>query len=163
MAERAVLPSLPAFKANVHNVYLLHARFLEGVQPSEPIPPLPQELEIGLNLAFARRSVRELTIALGVTVPMTRPYSVEVMYAGDFALSDSVPDEEVEAHWRQTAATLAPIVLYPYIRELVADLTRRSQAEDLTLPVLAFGGIDVDGLQVPPYSPGDADQLGVDV
>lgn len=145
---------LANFRASAQHIFLVHARFLDRGGPSRDVVARPQEVEMALSLAFHRHSSRRMVIALGVTVPLDYPYSIEVMYAGDFALADDVDAGDVEDEWRRTAAELAPIVLYPYVRELVSDLTRRSQAEQLTLPVLAFSAIDASSIEFPPPPPG---------
>lgn len=148
---------LASFRASTEDIFLVHARFLDRAGPSREVAPLPAEVGMALNLAFHRHSLRRMVIALGVTIPLDHPYSIEVMYAGDFVMADDVGASDVEDEWRRTAAQLAPIVLYPYLRELISDLTRRSQAEPLTLPVLAFSGIDVEAIEFP-APPSDVDE-----
>jgi preprotein translocase subunit SecB len=141
---------LPEFRVTVENVYLVHARFLDTVGP-DPAEASPLgETPFSLSFAFGRTRADRLTIAIGVTLQVERPYHVEVMYGADFVLNPDVPESEREATWRKAAATLAPVVLYPFIREMIHNLTSRSQAEELVLPVLWFGSVSPEEIELPP-------------
>lgn len=52
----------------------------------------------------------------------------------------------------QIAARMGPVVIYPYLRELVADVTRRAGLEPLTLPIYQIGSffeVDPKSLELP--------------
>lgn len=158
--EGTQLPPLDAFRVRLQDAYLVHARFLDKVRPYKAVPVLPDELAVDMSVSFARGSLRELTVALGVTVPLNTPYVVEAMYAAAFVLSDDIAEADVEEHWKQTATRLAPLVLYPFLREVVSDLTRRSKAEPITLPILSFRAFEETPVEIPPPpGTGSSDQL----
>lgn len=147
--------ALAQFRVQVDDVFLVHARFLDPTVPSEPTVPVPRENPVNLSLAFHRHAIDKLTVALSATAGFEQPYRLEVIYAGTFSLSDEVPSDEVEESWRRCAAQVAPLVLYPFIRETMANLSSRSRAEAFILPIIAFQGLDPDTVRIPkvPRSP----------
>lgn len=161
VSESQELPTLPVNHVSVDNVYLVHARFVDTMGP-EPIeiPPIT-EAPLTFSIALGRTRPDRLTIAIGVNVAIQQPYLVEVMYAGEFTMHPDVPLEDRADIWKRAAAHLAPIVLYPYIRETIQSLTLRSQSEVLILPVLSFQTVAPDEIELPPLPDEDADQLNL--
>lgn len=153
--------SLDNFRVDLVDVHLVHARYLDTESPSVQPRAITDEVPVGLQMAFDRPAVDRMTIALTVRVEIERPYRIEVTYAGQFIMDDTVSEDEREEVWRRAAAQVAPIVLYPYIRELVSSLTNRGRAEPFVLPVLSFVGLRNEDLQVPP--PPHEQQLGLGV
>jgi hypothetical protein len=89
-----------------------------------------------VDLALVRESAVELSVHMTVSTAREAPYAIAVTYGADFRLSEQVPESDREVVCRFTAYELAPPLLYPYIRELFADLTGRSLAPAITLPFL---------------------------
>jgi hypothetical protein len=156
------LPALPEFRVTVAQIYLVHARFLDtlGAEPGE-IPSI-DEAPLAVSLAFGRTRPDRLTIAIGVTLEIESPYRVEVMYAGEFVMHPDVPEEQREDKWKRAASSLAPVVLYPYIRETIQNLTARSQSEVLVLPVLSFAGLQAEEIELPPLPGAGNEQLNME-
>ena len=151
---------LDNFQVDLVDVHLVHARYLDTEEPRHEPRTLSEEVPIGLQMAFDRPASDELTIALTVRIEVERPYRIEVTYAGHFVMSAEVEEANRDVTWRRTATELAPIVLYPYIRELVTSLTRRGRAEPFVLPILSFAGLRNEEITIPPAP--HADQLSLE-
>jgi preprotein translocase subunit SecB len=158
MTDRAT-GILHQFQVSVKRVYLVHARFLDTVGPEAVDATGVTDAGFSLSMLFGRPSSwRRLTIAIGVVFDIEHPFRLEVMYAGEFEMSDEVLVDDRESHWRKVAAQLAPVILYPYIREVVHNLTGRSQSGELVLPVLSFLGMAEEELEIP-SPPEDSSQM----
>lgn len=65
-------------------------------------------------------------------------------------MEEDFPEDSIEENWKRFAAHLAPVILYPYVREFISDITNRGRGASLTLPVLYVGrGLDPDTLELP--------------
>lgn len=150
MSESIVLGN---FRVQVDEVFLVHARFLDTESTGEARTPVPVNTPVSLTLAFHRHALNRLTIALAVEAEFSKPYRIEVIYAGTFRLTDEVPPDEIEESWKRCAAQVAPIVLYPFVREIMANLSSRGRSEPLVLPILAFQGLDPETIKIPKAAP----------
>lgn len=80
-----------------------------------------------------------LSISLGVESPRREenpdcPFFFDLTMVGVFEFSETVTDELR----KQYAAINGPAILFPYVRETLADITRRSGFPPLLLPVMNF-------------------------
>jgi preprotein translocase subunit SecB len=143
--------TLERFPISVTNVYLVHCHFIDRDSPeSDPSPVVMDEVPFSIKFAFVRPSLRKLVMAMICQIETEKPYALEVMYAGAFLMEESFPIDSIETTWKSFAAEVAPVILYPYVREFVSDLTTRGRAASLTLPVLYVGlGLDPDTLILP--------------
>ncbi len=88
--------------------------------------------EISLNHEFREK---ELVVLVGVRQIMGNiPYYFEVQAGGLFKFKD-VPEEKLV---KQFAIMNCPAIIFPYIRETVADLTRRAGFPPLHLSPINF-------------------------
>jgi preprotein translocase subunit SecB len=144
---------VPEFRARVEEIFLVHARFLDSTPPHGAAEPLPDDAGVTISIALDRQELRRITIAISAHVEFQTPYRVEVIYAAVFRLSDDVSEDAVDDYLRQCAAVLAPVVLYPFIREIVMNLTSRSRSGGFVMPVVAFQNIDLESITIPPPPP----------
>lgn len=90
--------------------------------------------EISLNHEF-REKEKELVVLVGIRqISGNIPYYFEVQGGGLFKFK-SVPEEKL---LKQLATINCPAILFPYIRETVADLTRRAGFSPLHLAPVNF-------------------------
>jgi preprotein translocase subunit SecB len=90
--------------------------------------------EISLNHEF-REKEKELVVLVGVRqITGNIPYYFEVQAGGLFKFKN-VPDEKL---LKQLATINCPAIIFPYIRETVADLTRRAGYPPLHLAPVNF-------------------------
>ena len=117
-------------------IYLAHAHFVDLQGPEFTSSDEPTATEIQVSLGLTRPSESEMVVALTAdTLPGT-PYDISVTYAADYEIAATVPPAERDEHWRHLALQIAPGVLYPYLREFVTNLTSRSRAFTLNLPLI---------------------------
>lgn len=138
------------FRVRLRNAYLVHALFADTqspyVQPAAPANEVPVELRIGLF----RPSQTLLTVAVTVTVQLEEPFEVQATYAGEFELDEDVAEDDQERTLQICAAQLAPLVLYPYLRETVMNLTSRARGDTAVLPILSFATTNPEDIKIPP-------------
>ena len=97
------------------------------------------EPQVNMELSNDSKKLEEnlFDITLGVTITVTANdktvYLVEVKQAGIF-LIDGFPDEALE----QILATACPNILFPFAREVVADLVARGGFPQLLLSPVNF-------------------------
>ncbi len=139
-------------QAQVEDTFLVHARFLDSTRPVGDPAPVPPKPRVTYTILLDRQGLRRMGIALSVNVGFQKPYRIEAIYAGTFRLSDAVADADVDEHWRQCAARLAPVILHPFLREVVFNLTSRSRSDGYLLPVIAFDGIKAEEITIPPVA-----------
>lgn len=94
-----------------------------------PISP-----EIAIHHEF-RKKQKKLVVSLGIRqITGDMPFYFEVVGAGLFKFQQ-VPESSLV---KQFAAINCPAILFPYVRETVADLTRRSGFPPLHLDPINF-------------------------
>jgi len=90
--------------------------------------------EIALSHEF-RQEEKQLLVILGVRqLTENIPYHFEVESAGLFQF-DNIPEEKL---LNQMAIINCPAILFPYVRETIADLTRRAGFPPLHLNPVNF-------------------------
>lgn len=95
---------------------------------------LPVQPELSLNHEFKAKE-KELVVLIGIRqVKGDLPYYFEVQAGGLFKFK-SIPDEKLV---KQFATVNCPAILFPYIRETIADLTRRAGFPPLHLAPVNF-------------------------
>jgi preprotein translocase subunit SecB len=141
---------VPEFRAQVEEIFLVHARFLDPSPPRGPAESVPDGAGVTVAIALDRQELRRITVAVSAHLEVHQPYRVEVVYAAVIRLADDVPEDQVDAYLRQCAGVLAPVVLFPFIREIVVNLTSRSRSGPFVLPIVAFQEIDTEELTIPP-------------
>ena len=104
-----------------------------------------------LGLQVVRTSPLHLSVALTLSSESGLPFDLAVTYAAHFRMEASVPAGEREGVWREVAFQQAPDLVFPYIRELVSNLTCRWGEAPLILPAAPeLLGLTREGLELPP-------------
>jgi hypothetical protein len=117
-------------------VTLHEARFSDRRAVQEAGGQLAGAAGFGLELGLSRPSPLELAVSLTLSVEQGLPYELLVAYGARFAMDEAVPEASREQEWRDVAFRRAPALLYPYVRELVSNLTGRGADPPLLLPEL---------------------------
>ncbi len=86
--------------------------------------PAPDQVAVMLSLEVVEPDVAVIQVQAGTILTVTFP---------------EIPPENTEEALADMAAQIGPVVIYPYLRELVADLTRRAGFKALTLPIYQIG------------------------
>lgn len=127
--------------------FTLHeAIFQDRFLSVEEEEQLPEFAGFDFSLALDRPSPRRLVVALGFALDDGFPYDVSVTYAAHFEMDESVSEEE----WKDIAYRVAPALIYPYIRELVSNLTSRWYEPELVLPYVVDLDFSGEGIEIPP-------------
>lgn len=106
-----------------------------------------EEGEIGVLLTLGRPADRTLLVLITLTFENSRWYEGTTTYGAEFRMAEHVPPEDMESTWRYVASELAPITLYPFLREVLLNVTSRTLAPKLVLPFaplpLEMGNLDI--------------------
>lgn len=107
------------------------------------------EVTTNFHLSAVRLGAGELGVEFRLEMRQEGVFETTVAYRMGFAVE--TPEGEVETEvFQRVAARIAPIVAFPYIREMVTSLAAKSGAPaPIILPVLNVGGIFApDGIQI---------------
>jgi preprotein translocase subunit SecB len=133
----------------MRRLFLDHVHFLDRTQGEEPQSPTAGTA-VQVSLGLTRLSASRMIVALSAANAEDAPYQVSVTYAAEYEALKELPEEELDRVWRHLAVQIAPGVLYPYLRELITNLTSRSAAYTLNLPLIPLPlGIQEEDLQLP--------------
>ena len=136
-------------EAHLLGVYLLGAHFEDGGHGAAV-----NGMDYLVDLSVSRDTPLELSVALTVATTERAPVRLRVIYGADFLLPEDASDEDREEVLRETAYSLAPAMLYPYIRQFFSDVTGRGRGDRITLPFLPIP-LDLDPQEqaIPPAPP----------
>ncbi|NQT57307.1 MAG: protein-export chaperone SecB [Desulfobacteraceae bacterium] len=104
------------------------------------INPAASKGKIPINLTISHKykyDYKNKTIAFLLSVSINderMPFFLEIEYEGLFALSKRASKKAVEP----IAQVNCPAILFPFLRETVAEITRRGGFNPLMLPVINF-------------------------
>ncbi len=118
----------------LEDVRLYRTRFELTGKPADPRKELAYEL-YGNN-AYEAES-RRLWLTVGVRTPADateQPFLFDVAYTGLF-LFDGEADEKIV---NRCVEINCPAIIFPFVREMLADLTRRAGQPPIVLPVVNF-------------------------
>lgn len=96
--------------------------------------------KIPINLVFSHKykyDYKSKTIAVLISASVSdkqMPFFLEIEYEGLFTLNKRVSKKDVEP----IAQINCPAILFPFLREAVAEITRRGGFNPLMLPVINF-------------------------
>lgn len=118
-----------------------------------------ESAEAEVSFEFKARRIAADAVLVGLAVDVKAPNVAAVSAAAQTVLTVSVTegaDVNLETELAQIAARIGPVVIYPYLREVVADATRRAGLEPLTLPVYQVGNffkVKPEDLRLPQAKP----------
>lgn len=97
-----------------------------------------EDLELGAQIDFGSKFEDDKKIVTGkikatVVAGQNLPYSFEIEVGGKFEL-----EEGEEARIKQLCTINIPAILFPYLRETIADITRRSGNQAIHLSTMNF-------------------------
>ncbi len=125
---------------SIQQVYLKDASFEAPQAPYTLKPEWKPTVEVQLNNRAERLGEDHHEVVLTVTVTVRsgdKPvYLVEVHQAGVFTLSGAAPPQS-----GAIIATACPTILYPFAREVVADLVTRGGFPPLLLAPVNFDAL----------------------
>lgn len=142
-ASPTVLPSA---------VEIIETTFKRGRTPTDT--DADERVNVQFDFAVKRLGPNAVGVRLTARTSAATGLSLEV--TAQTALNLVVPRGEeldVDAHLAQIAGQLGPVVIYPYLREFIADVTRRAGLEPLTLPIVQVGRlftVEPDEIQLKP-------------
>lgn len=96
--------------------------------------------EVSFSMGAHRASATELAVRLQVAVNLRTGTQIQV--AARSVLRTKVAEGaavDLDVEMARIAGQMGPVVLYPYLRELVADITRRAGLKPTTLPIYQVG------------------------
>lgn len=127
---------LSSYPVQPQSVFLVEVtiRQLLSIAIDHSLPTELPEGEVGVTVTLARVEERVLVVAITLSLENNPWYEGHATYAGRFHMSEAVPPEEMEQAWQYVASELAPITLYPFLRELLLNLTGRTLAPSVVLP-----------------------------
>lgn len=113
---------------------LLKLNFYINEEFNDEDPDTKMEPEILLHHEF-REAEKQLIVVLGLRqLTGNIPYRFEIK-AGSVFEFDEVPEEKI---LKQFSTINCPAIIFPYIRETIADLTRRAGFRPLHLDPINF-------------------------
>jgi hypothetical protein len=107
-----------------------------------------EEGEIGVLLTLGRPTERTLVVCITLEFENSRWYEGTTTYGAEFRMAEHVPPEAMESTWRYVASELAPITLYPFLREVLLNVTGRTLAPKLVLPFAPLP-LEMGNLEIP--------------
>jgi hypothetical protein len=130
-----MVPSVELLAVNLHTV---EYDYVGGAIPRGS----DREAPVQFSLVAHRPSKSHIIVEFGLKIHDAEMMKMNVVYRARFRRSD-LPETlaERDEYWRIVCAKLAPIVMYPYIRETVHSLTSKSGLPNAILPVLNVGAI----------------------
>lgn len=97
-----------------------------------------KEVEFNFNLTYDYKydyRKKEIIVAIYFDIDDDEmPFALDVEYQGFFELNKSVPKKKIEPFARINC----PAILFPFLRECIADITRRAGFAPLLLPAVNF-------------------------
>ncbi len=117
----------------VSDVRLLNCEFKTNYEYAET-----ENLELSAQIDFGSKFEEDKKIITGkikaiVLAAQNLPYNFEIEVGGKFEL-----EEGEETRLKQLCTTNIPAILFPYLRETIADITRRSGNQALHLSTMNF-------------------------
>lgn len=112
------------------------------------------------SLSVVRFEPLQLGIQFGATVIGIPDLEASAWFRMIVTLRPESPEAaDPDRAFRQLAARVGPVAMYPFIREAIASAAMKAQLPGLVLPIANVGGLfDEDEITIPPPdADGDAD------
>lgn len=108
------------------------------------MPEANETREIIASFSMATKFISEYALGVEISAEISvKPPTVEstIVYRGVFSRpADQPPKPRDDPFWKQVAARIAPITIYPYIRETFTGLAAKAGAHPaLSLPIMNVG------------------------
>lgn len=140
-AERVTMPGV-----KLQAVYLDAANFLRlGGNPSPD-----SESKINFELTVGREGPDALSTRMILDVLTSGVLETRISYVAHFTRTGEMPPEKQSEFWQQVVARLAPVILFPYIRETFSGFCSKSGIPNAILPIVNAGRIwDPKEIEIP--------------
>jgi hypothetical protein len=105
-------------------------------------PPELTTSEVEYTLGLHRFGRSEIGVEFGIRIEGVPDLEAEVSYRMIVSLKDGSSEaENPDTALRQIAARLAPVAIYPFLREGLASVATRAGIRDLILPIQNVGAL----------------------
>lgn len=121
-------------RLQLDNTRLLSLNFKLSDSPPANAKGLPLKFTISTGHSYVPKEKR---IAVGIRVTVGEngdPFLLDIDYQGLFLLNRRAKTKEIEPFARINC----PAILFPFVRECIADITRRAGLNPLILPAINF-------------------------
>jgi preprotein translocase subunit SecB len=106
----------------------------------------PIALQNSVSVKF-KQTEKHIHLQLSVASDSeNQPFRFSVSYEGDFSFEAIPPQEELERIANINCASM----IFPYVRECIADMTRRAGLQPLNLPPFNFVAMYNENKKTPP-------------
>lgn len=136
MSEKAVEPVLSPL--TLRRLYCAQALFRHEFVPREDAPPPSKEFDFQLRIGYEEEEGDSshlgvlLRLRIEPDLERNQPYRVDVAYRGDFLLGRELQGMDKTLLAAQNCAA----ILFPYIRQLIGDLTSRGTNGPVLVPTV---------------------------
>ena len=100
--------------------------------------PGKEEVEISFSISYGYHydySEKRIIVTIYVSIDQDEmPFVLDIEYQGLFLLKKRVAKKQIEPF----AKVNCPAILFPFLRECIADITRRAGLNPLILPAVNF-------------------------
>lgn len=115
---------------------------------------LPAEFELNteFGLSVHRFSLLEIGIEFSVSIVEVPELQLAAAYRMVFRLDPEFPEaKDPEKAFKQVAARLAPLAMYPFLREVLASTALKAGLPQVVLPIQNVGDLfEAESIEVPP-------------
>lgn len=124
----------------------------EDAPPAESAKDAPVEMEF--DIAIGRVTKTALQVELQVKLNGHEGITAKVAYRAILDLFDDIDGEaNLDRELRILGARTAPSLIFPFIREAVASVSRKSDGKSVVLPIVNFAAVlDLESVEIPPLA-----------
>ena len=118
-----------------HRLDELH--FMREGQPDPGGPARPVDIQV--QLSVSEPEGESLSVRVGLRMKDPSVMSIDAAYIVVLRMTDQFLFEgSVEEEWKKIASRLAPVILYPFLRETIASTLQKAGLEVPMTPILDF-------------------------
>lgn len=137
---KGVDPSVGSVTITPGPVEISAVSFARADQPTSSPGPDTASIDVRFDLAAVRQGATTVVVQLQVHVESPTVMTAEVVANCAIQVEPVAgADVDLDVEIAKVAGSVGPVVIYPYARELIADMTRRAGLTPLTLPVYQMG------------------------
>lgn len=95
-----------------------------------------------LRFDFSAGRIAEDAIVVALQLLIEAPETASLIVAAKTRITVTIPEDaalDVDDELAKIASQMGPVIIYPYLREVIADVTRRAGMSPLTLPIYQIG------------------------
>lgn len=111
------------------------ARTAEQGTPDSPAEPT-------LRFDYSTGRVAKDAIVAALQLVIEAPETASLTVAAKTRITVTISEDaalDVDVELAKIASQMGPVIIYPYLREVIADVTRRAGMPPLTLPIYQIG------------------------